>query len=260
MIKYICFLLIFFFLQSAWSASEDAMRFAEPPKRISYYMHYCHFRGSITSQLISSDKLNPQEACADVHMEVGKSYPMLHTCLDEDGNISRTVYSPLSSEEACGRINTVTLERFIEILCENDEDPENCKSERMEQVTSIRRENQLKQRELAELMERQYESRMYLEDQGRPGELVEPGQYLKNQGRPGELVDTRYRPPFFMEDGIARPTEYEDKISLLYNEILQLQHFNLPHQDMKLCNTRDELVDPNLCIGWIDPENRPRGR
>ena len=88
MIKYIC-LLTFFFLQSAWSASEDTMQFAEPPKRISYYLHYCHFRGSITSQLITSDKSNPKEACADDHMEAGKSYPMLHTCLDEDGNISR---------------------------------------------------------------------------------------------------------------------------------------------------------------------------
>ncbi len=257
MIKYI-YLLAFFFVQSAWSASEDTMQFAEPPKHISYYMHYCHVRGSITSELISSDKSDPKQACADAHMEAGQSYPMLHTCLDKDGNIDRTVYSPLSQEEACGKEDVVTLERIIEILCRNDEDPKNCKSERMASI----QENRLKQERLMELIgPEQYESGQYLKNQGRPGEFVESGRYLKNQGRPGEFVSTQYRPPFFMDEGIARPVfDDEDRVSLLYNQILKLQQFNFPYQDTRLCDIKDELVDPNLCIGWIDPENRPRGR
>ena len=58
-------------------------------------------------------------------MEAGQSYPMLYTCLDKDGNILKTVYSPLSKEEACGEENTIALETIIEILCKNNENPEN---------------------------------------------------------------------------------------------------------------------------------------
>ena len=258
MIKYVWLLTAFFFFQSAWSASEETIRFTESPKPISYYMHYCHVRGSITSQLISSDKSDPKQACADAHMEAGQSYPMLHTCLDENGNIDRTVYSPLSQEEACGEENVVTLERIIEILCRNDENPENCKSERMEKLTSI----QERQRGLVEFIKPgQYESGQYLKNQGRPGEFVESGKYLKNQGRPGEFVSMQYRPPFFMDEGIARPVfDDGDRVSLLYNQILKLQLFNFPYQDTKLCDIEDERINPDLCIGWIDPENRPRGR
>ena len=94
-----------------------------------------------------------------------------------------------------------------------------------------------------------------MKNQGRPG------MYLKNQGRPGELVDTRYTPPFFMDDGMARPIpEDEDNFSSLYREMVRLQYLNFPHQDMGFCDIKDELVNPELCMGWIDPENRPRGR
>ena len=150
MIKYICFLMFLFF-HSAWSTPEKSLRFPErfakpsrhtefksqyeyieltpePPRYIYTYQHWCHFRGSITSLLISSSNPSQAQACADYSMEAGQSYPMKHTCLDDDGNLLKTIDSPLSKEEACeeGRISTAAIKILAGFLCKHNENPEEC--------------------------------------------------------------------------------------------------------------------------------------
>ena len=88
----------------------------------NYFFYDCHFRGSITSNVITSSKPNQEQACAEHNMEAGKTYPMFHTCFDEDGNIEGTVFSSLSAEEACAGAGE-TLERLVTTFCQDNENP-----------------------------------------------------------------------------------------------------------------------------------------
>ena len=147
MIKCMCFLMFLFF-HSAWSVHDEELYLVAepelslfkvpppelrlfkvpPPEYVHTYKYRCHFRGSTTSQLISSSDPNQAQACADHSMEFGQSYPMKHTCLDEDGNISNIVDSPLSREEACeeNRISIAAMNTLARFLCEHNENPEEC--------------------------------------------------------------------------------------------------------------------------------------
>ena len=152
MIKYICFLMFLFF-HSAWSVHDGeldlleaqrpeyrVLKIQQPPdykvlkaqrpeyKHLYSYKHWCHLRISTTSQLISSSNPNRAQACADHGMEAGRSYPMKHACLDDDGNLLKTIDSPLSKEEACeeGRISTAAINILAGFLCEHNENPEEC--------------------------------------------------------------------------------------------------------------------------------------
>ena len=163
MIKCMCFLMFLFF-HSAWSVHDEELylvaepefnlletqspelrllaepefnlletqspefRFAQPPEYIYTYKHWCHLRTSTTSQLIDSSNPNRVQACADHGMESGQSYPMKYACSDEDGNILKTIDSPLSKEEACekGIFSTAAINTLARFLCEHTENSEEC--------------------------------------------------------------------------------------------------------------------------------------
>ena len=98
------------------------------------YKHYCHHRGSLTSVPISSLNSDETAACKALKMKPGEAFPLKHTCLDKNGNISKIVYSTLSKEEACGEKTTFYLIKALAELMKKDNprnfSEKNCKYEK----------------------------------------------------------------------------------------------------------------------------------
>lgn len=98
------------------------------------FMHWCHFYGSLTSKKISSDKASAEEACANRGMQAGRSYPLMHRCINMKTGLNRLVYSPLPREQACSKRLALTaaatkaLLNLIEEFCaaEKSETLEDC--------------------------------------------------------------------------------------------------------------------------------------
>ena len=129
--KYI-WILSLLFSQIAWSAEGlkgDAVQLSDlveippfggpdsdlyveiPPLN---FLYYCHYRGSLTSELITSSNPNQEKACASHNMKSGQAFPMIYNCSDKNGD-TFSVYSSLSKEEACVDFNTAPRKRFSKI-------------------------------------------------------------------------------------------------------------------------------------------------
>lgn len=68
------------------------------------HLHRCYSDDPSTTALIVHSNPNQQEVCSLSNMEPSELPPIkLHYCLDEDGNISKIVYSALSKEKVCGQ-------------------------------------------------------------------------------------------------------------------------------------------------------------
>ena len=79
----------------------------------SFYIHYCHSRGSLISRRIMSSNGSKLRACAERGMEAGQAWAYKYTCQD-----GRKVYSTLSQEEACGQENEIM--NNLEFIIKND--------------------------------------------------------------------------------------------------------------------------------------------
>ncbi len=65
------------------------------------YIHYCHVRGSLKSEVVYSESSNTALVCDEKGLQPGEAYPMRFECHNDNDLLIRIVYSTLPKEEAC---------------------------------------------------------------------------------------------------------------------------------------------------------------